>query len=120
MVMNRKGSSSLGCLTSVLIVVIVLYFAVLFGEPWMRYRQYQDKMKSSARFAVSIPDSVIRNRLVALADSLGLPNRAKRVRINRNEVRRRVTISAMYEETVNVPILGKRTLRFTPRAEERL
>lgn len=120
MVMSRKGSGSLGCLGSILILVVVLYFAVLFGEPWMRYRQFQDQMKTSARFAVSIPDSVIRVRLVALADSLGLPARAKRVKINRNPMRQRITITSSYEEILKLPILGERVWKFTPRAEERL
>ena len=119
MVANR-GSSSLGCLTSILILVIMIYVAVLFGGPWMRYRQFQDQMKTSARFAVTIPDSVIRVRLTSLADSLGLPRQAKRLRIVRNEMRQRITITSTYTETVKIPVLGPRVLRFTPRAEERL
>ncbi len=120
MVMNRRGSGSLGCLSSILILCVVLYIAVLFGEPWMRFRQYQDQMKTSARFAVSIPDSVIRVRLVALVDSLGLPRQAKRLRIDRNPVRQRIRISASYEETVKIPIIGDRVWKFNPKAEERL
>ncbi len=120
MVTNRRGSSSIGCLTSLLIVLVATYFALLFGKPWMRYRQFQDQMKTSARFAVTIPDSVIRIRLTSLADSLGLPTRAKRLVIDRNPARQRIRISASYEETVKIPVLGPRVWRFNPKAEERL
>lgn len=120
MVINRRGYGSLGCLSSILILVIAIYFVVLFGAPWMRYRQYQDQMKTSARFAVSIPDSVIRVRLVALVDSLGLPARAKRLRIDRNAERQRIRISATYEETIKIPVIGERVWKFNPKAEERL
>lgn len=117
---NDRGSGSLGCLSSILVLVVMIYLAVLFGEPWFRYRQYQDQMKTSARFAVTIPDSVIRIRLTSLADSLGLPRRAKRLKIERNGVRQRITISATYDEVIKIPILGPKTITFRPRAEERL
>lgn len=120
MVMTRKGNSSIGCLGSLIILAVMVYAAVLFGQPYMRFRQYQDQMKTSARFAVTIPDSVIRIRLTSLADSLGLPSRAKRLHITRNEMRQRITIRAAYDEIVKIPFLGPRVWHFAPRAEERL
>lgn len=122
MVTNREtqGGSALGCMSSIALLVVGVYLAVIFGQPWFRYRQFQDQMKTSARFAVTIPDSVIRIRLTSLADSLGLPRGAKKLSIVRNGLRQRITISVTYDEVVKVPLLGPKTITFRPKAEERL
>lgn len=117
---SRRGGSALGCLFSLVVVAAALFIAVQFGKPWFRYQQFHDVMKNQARYAVSLPDSVIRARLIASADSLGLPKEAKRLRIDRQRSPASITISSDYVEKVMVPLYGPFTIRFKPRAEEAL
>lgn len=116
----RRGTGSIGCLASLIIAAGVIFLAVQFGRPWFRYQQFRDVMKSSARYAVSLPDSVIRARLLATADSLGLPTSAKRFKIVRSRSPSNIVISSDYTETVVLPLLGPVVLHFKPRAEEAL
>jgi len=43
-VVNRRGSSRLGCLIVLLIVAVAAYLAVDFGEAYFRYYQFKDAM----------------------------------------------------------------------------
>jgi hypothetical protein len=71
-------------------------------------------MKQQARFARQFDDDAIRVRLASLADSLGLPDEAGRVRVRRTA--NRIEISASYEEIVELPLTA-RTFQFDPRVE---
>ncbi|MES2306418.1 MAG: hypothetical protein V4558_12960 [Gemmatimonadota bacterium] len=117
---SRRGAGSIGCLTTLVVVVAVIFLAVQLGKPWFRYQQFRDVMKSSARYAVSLPDSVIRSRLMASADSLGLPKDAKRLKIVRSRSPANITISSEYIENVKLPLYGLLKIHFNPRAEEAL
>lgn len=117
---SRRGAGALGCLATLVITAALVLLAVRFGQPWFRYQQFRDVMKSSARYAVSLPDSVIRARLVATADSLGLPKSARRVSVVRSASPAQIVISSEYSETVEVPLYGKVVVHFKPRAEEAL
>ena len=117
---SRRGSGTAGCLAWVALFAILIFLAVQFGKPWFRYQQFRDVMKSSARYAVALPDSVIRARLMSVADSLGLPKEAKRVTIHRSARPAVIEISSQYSEKVSLPLFGSVLLRFKPRAEEAL
>lgn len=108
------GRSSLGCLFTLLLLAAVLYFGINFGEVYWRYYEYQDAMKQEVRFARQIPDERIRLRLTALADSLGLPEEATNVNIDRSGTG--IVVSAQYTERVELPLFA-RAIRFRPRAE---
>ncbi|MGQ0767474.1 MAG: hypothetical protein ACT4OZ_17645 [Gemmatimonadota bacterium] len=108
---RRRGASKLGCLVGLLVAVAVLYFGFNIGEVWLRYYRYEDTIRQEARFARQNTDDEIRRRLAARADSLGLPDDASRVRIVRSG--NRITISADYEEIVELPGFV-RTFRFRP------
>ena len=116
----RRGGSTVGCLAWVLLAAALIFLAVQFGKPWFRYQQFRDVMKNSARYAVTLPDSVIRARLIGSADSLGLPKEAKRVTIKRSASPGQIVISAEYTERVVLPLYGPILIRFKPRAEEAL
>ena len=45
MVNQRRGSSSLGCLFTLLVLAAVLYFGINVGEVYFRYFQYKDAMR---------------------------------------------------------------------------
>jgi hypothetical protein len=83
----------------------------------LRYYRYEDAFKQQARFASQASDDQIRRRLASLADSLGLPEQAGRISVSRTGSR--ITISAEYEEHVELPLLV-RTFVFRPTASDGL
>lgn len=118
---DRAGKGGIGCLGTIVVFVLVIYFGSRFIPPWVRYEQFRDEMRSNAQFATTLTDSVIRLRLVAQADTLGLPSEAMRIVIRRRVGRpSTISISAEYTERVDLPILGIKLLHFKPKAEETL
>ncbi len=114
MVTGRRGASKLGCLFSLLVLVTFGYFAFNIGEVYFRYYAYQDAIEQEVRFAGTRTDDAIRRRLVAAADSLGLPEAAGQVQLRRSA--NRISISADYTEHVELPLFV-RPFRFRPSAE---
>ena len=114
MVRRRWGRSNFGCLLALLLSVTGVYFIVNVGEPYVRYYRYLDGMKQEARFSARFTDDDIQRRLAALADSLGLPESAGRVRVRRAS--NRISLSASYYERVEMPLIV-RDILFTPQAE---
>ena len=97
----------------------LVYYGIHFGEPWFRYYQLLDEMRSSARLAPTLSDAVIRRRLEAKVDELGLPDEAKKFQITRSGKPRKIVITTHYSETVVLPLFTH-TFIFTPTAEEPL
>ena len=115
---DRAGRGGLGCLFSIILLVVLGYLGTRFIPPYMRYGQFRDAMQADARFATTMADSLIRSGLVADVDSLGLPPEAKRIRIRRTSGRPpKISISAEYTERVTLPIFGVKELHFKPSAE---
>jgi hypothetical protein len=94
-------------------VVTAGYFGFNIGEVYFRFYRYKDAMAQEARFADTRDDATIRTRLSAVADSLGLPAEAGRVKIERNGGR--VTISSVYSEHIELPLFV-REFKFSPQA----
>lgn len=118
---DRRGKSNIGCLGTLALLVAGAYLAAQFLPPLMHYEQFLDSMRSNAQFATTLTDSSIRDRLMAQADSLGLPPEAKKVVV----LRRKgdpptITISTEYTERVYLPIFGVKLLHFAPKVEESL
>ena len=101
----RWGRSTLGCLFTMLIVVTICYFGVNVGKVFYRHYAFQDAMKQEARFASHRSDEEITSHLRALADSLGLPEGAKRVHVRRGD--RTIFIWSDYFETLELPGVAK-------------
>jgi hypothetical protein len=114
LVTRRAGSSSLGCLTSLLIVTAAIYFGVNIGEVYWRFYQFQDDMRQEAKFAAHSPTDVILARLRAQADSLELPPEAHLIDIQRSKTL--ITIDAEYTESLELPMYV-REVTFHPHAE---
>ncbi|MEA3246964.1 MAG: hypothetical protein U9Q74_12485 [Gemmatimonadota bacterium] len=113
MVSRRAGKSSLGCLASTLLVAAVAYFGVTLGQVLWDYYQFEDAMKQEVRFSSTRSDAVIKRRLEAFADSLGLPEAARNVHIKRsNKV---ILIWAEYYHNIELPGFVKE-IRFSPQA----
>ena len=114
MVSTRAGRTKFGCLLSLLLVVTAVYFIVNVGEPYLRYYRFLDGMKQEARFSARFSDEEIQRRLAALADSLGLPEAAGRIRVRRAS--NRISISTSYYERVEMPLIV-RDILFSPQAD---
>ena len=112
MVSQRRGTSRLGCLLGLLILVAVAYFGFNIGEVYVRFFRLKDAMVQEARFAHNRDDEAIRLRLAAVADSLGLPPEAGRMVIRREAAR--IIISTDYSEHVELPMFV-REFRFAPK-----
>ena len=111
---RRRGRSNLGCLAMLLIVIAVVYFGVTIGRVYLRYYEYQDAMVQEARFAAHNTNDVIVDHLRAKADSLGLPESAKRINIRRKPGV--IWIWADYIEEVEFPGIV-REISFEPRTQ---
>ena len=114
MVRSRRGSSSLGCLFALLLLSTAVYFGVNVGEVYFRYFKYKDAMRQEVRFASHNSDQVILRHLRAQADSLGLPEAAGEVTLQRDG--RHIEIESEYYEHIELP-LYVREVRFNPHAE---
>lgn len=116
MVTPRRGTSSLGCLVTLLFIAAVSYFGVNLAEVYWRYYQFRDDMQQEARFAQHSQTDSISLRLRASADSLGLPEAAGHVIIRRTS--NLISIESDYYERVEVPAYVQE-IHFHPRAEAR-
>ena len=75
---DRAGRAPLGCIGTLVLFGVFIYAVTKVGTPWLQYQQFRDEMHADAQFASSLPDSVIKNRVLLRADSLGLPPEAKK------------------------------------------
>ena len=114
MVNSRRGWSSLGCLITLLILAVVIYFGVGVGEQYLRFYRYQDEMRQQVRFAAHNSDLQIVRRLREQADSLSLPEAAGEVTVQRDD--RHITIDSEYYVQLELPLIVHE-VRFTPHAE---
>jgi hypothetical protein len=104
----------MGCLFSLLLLAAVVYFGMNVAEAYWRFYEFRDDIQQEVRFASHNANDVIAVRLHAIADSLGLPEAAGRVKIRRAQGY--ITIESDYDEPVELP--GHvRQLHFHPRAE---
>jgi len=114
MVTARRGSSSLGCLFTLLVLAAICYFGVNIGEVYFRYFQYKDAMRQEVRFAAHNNDAIIVRHLRDQADSLGLPDGARNVVVQRDG--RHIEIEAEYYDHIELP-LTVREVYLNPHAE---
>jgi hypothetical protein len=119
MVTRRRGASTIGCLFSILVVALIGYYGVNLGQVWWRYWELVDRMKSAARFSVTVSAPETLRRLQADVEEIGLPAEAKKFKIQRSTAPPSVTISTEYHEKVELPFLH-RTLTFKPTVTQRL
>ncbi len=111
---RRRGAGAVGCLFGLLVAAAIAYFAVNVGEVYLRRYRLEDAMRQEARFASRRTDAQIRQRLAALADSLDMPEGARRILIRRSG--RHIGISAEYYETIELPGIV-REVHMQPHAE---
>jgi hypothetical protein len=117
---NRRGRGVLGCLFPIVLLVAFIYVGVQLGRPWFAYRQFQDEMRSVAQLNEVLADTAMTRRISARADSLRLPQEAKRLSIRRLPDPPRLEIRSEYRQTVKLPLLGEKIITFKPSAVEPL
>jgi hypothetical protein len=114
---GRRGTSTLGCLFSLLLFAAALYYGVNIGGVYLRYYRLLDAMRFQANLAPNIDDEVISRRLSATADSL--LGRTPKFYISRVGRPSRIVIQTEYSEVVDLPLFHHRFV-LRPRAEEPL
>ncbi len=116
MVRARGGRLSLGCLFGLLLLTAALYFGFNVGEAYWRFFRYRDAMQQEVRFAHMHTDQAIARRLSLVAESLGLPDDARHLSIQRDDRRRHIALGAVYVERVELPGFV-RAFEFSAKAE---
>ena len=116
MVTSRSGKVGLGCLLVLVILAAAAYFGVNIGRTYWRFYQYKDAISQEIKFNADKPDSLLLAHLWAAADSLGLPEDAQQLKIERDTRARRIVISADYTEQIEFPLMVK-LISFHPRVE---
>ena len=114
MVRQRRGVNSLGCLLLMLLAAAAIYFGVNIGEHYFRFYQFQDAMRQEVKFAAHNSDALILRHLREQADSLGLPEAAGEVTLQRDN--RHITLESEYYVHIELPMMV-REVRFNPHAE---
>jgi hypothetical protein len=114
MVNSRRGFTSLGCLMMLLLAAAAVYFGFSIGEHYFAFFQYQDAMRQEVRFAAHNSDALILRHLRVRADSLGLPEAAGEVSLQRDG--RHIEVESEYYVHIELPLVV-REVRFNPHAE---
>ena len=116
---RTRGTSTLGCLVSLVVTFVVLYYGNRVGRVWWRYLELKDRMSQAARFAGSHTDQDILRELQGDVAEIGAPAEAAKFRIVRIEVPRAITIETAYSELIDVPLI-RRTIRLKLSVNQRL
>lgn len=115
---RRRGASTLGCLFSLLLMAVLLYYGVDIGRVFWKYYKLEDEMAQSARFASIRSDEEIIKHLIGVARDLELPPEAQRFRVRRTQNPSKVTIDTQYRITLELPF-HHRIVLLKPHAEVR-
>ncbi|HEU5478600.1 MAG TPA: hypothetical protein VFU90_02155 [Candidatus Tumulicola sp.] len=105
---------TVGCLTLILLLIILAYVGNAVGQVYWRTYRFQDAMTQQAKFAAGVADDTIIARLRAQADSLGLPPEAQRIHVRRTA--KGINIWSQYADSVFLPGMN-REVDFTVHAE---
>lgn len=117
---HRRGTSTTGCLVSLLVLVALLYYGVNIGELYLRYYRLVDAMQTQARVAAALDNGTIHRRIRDAIEEIGLPDEAtEQLTITRTPSPRVITIETRYSESVHLPLFDH-TFYFHPKATESL
>ena len=103
---REAGKGKVGCVIVLALLVLAVWVGKSVGAVYWRYYQMQDEVKSEAAFAPSLTDKTILERLVAQADTLGLPLGPDAWTITRTtRAPKQITITASYDDSVAFQVL---------------
>ncbi|MDQ2890484.1 MAG: hypothetical protein M3R65_08020 [Gemmatimonadota bacterium] len=80
---RRRGAANIGCLGWILIISILAYVGNHVSGPYVRYYRFKDAVAQQVRYATFRDDDGIRKEIWAAADSLGMPEPAYHVNVER-------------------------------------
>lgn len=83
-----------------LALAAVGYVGTHVGDPYFRYYRYRDAIAQRVRFAGVRSDSTIKKEIWAAADSIGLPEEAYRLSIDRDA--RQLHVTGHYDDQWSV------------------
>jgi hypothetical protein len=115
----RRGTSTTGCLVSLALLAVGVYYGVNIGRVYFRYYRLLDEMETQAQLAAALDDGTIRRRVQTVAQELGLPSEAQNVRVLRRASPRGIVIECAYRETVQLPLFNH-TFIFHPKVTQPL
>ena len=115
----RRGTSTTGCLVTLALLAVVVYYGVNIGKVYFRYYRLMDEMETQAQLAAALDDGTIRRRVQTVAQDLGLPGEAQNVRVARQALPRSIVIECAYRETVHLPFFNH-TFTFHPKVTQPL
>ncbi len=116
---TRDGKSRIGCLLTILMLILIVYTGVNVGQVYYRYWMVLDEMKTQARMAPGLTDDVIRRRVLQRIEELELPSEARTIRIRRTARPREIFIGTSWQDTLIFP-LYKHPIRLAPEARQPL
>lgn len=116
---DRRGKSRLGCIVTLLLIALGLYYGIPIGSVYFRYWRLNQEIKTQARLAPSIDNATIMRRIRRKVEELGLPDEAKEISIRRTLRPREIVIKTSYEETIELPFFNY-TLALTPEVKSPL
>jgi hypothetical protein len=105
---NRSGKTHLGCLFSLFILAVAVSVGIDVADVYWRYYRLQTFVKDQVTFAPELTDDVIRDRLIAYSDTLGVPLGRRDWTVRRTWSPKEFTISAQYRDTIRIEFLGLR------------
>ncbi len=116
--MVSPGRGRLGCLFSLLAVVLVIYYGLPIVRDYWNYYQLMDEMRTNARFGLTMTDEEMLRRLRLAVVQLDLPEDAKRFTIRRSRLPPTVSIRTQYRQQIELPF-HHRFITFRPSVEVR-
>jgi hypothetical protein len=114
----RRGTSRLGCLIWLGLLVGIIYFGMYAGQDLLDYYRLRDAMSQEGRFAARRTDQQIKDRLRLFADSVGLPLEAQDINIVRDE--NTIRIWTEYDQPLRLPFDIKKSVHLMPAVEEHI
>ena len=116
--MVSPGRGRLGCLFTLMIVVVGIYYGIPIVKDYWSYYRLVDEMRTNARFAQTMTDEEMMRRLRLAVVELDLPEDAKRFVIRRTKFPPTVAIRTQYRRQVELPF-HRRIITFRPSVEVR-
>jgi hypothetical protein len=116
--MVSPGRGRLGCLFTLMIVVVGIYYGLPIVKDYWYYYRLEDEMRTNARFAQTMTDEEMLRRLRLAVVELDLPEDAKHFVIRRSKSPPTVAIRTQYRQVIELPF-HRRIITFRPSVEVR-
>ena len=113
---NSRGKSNKGCLLTLLVLAVAIYYGIGAGGHVFRYARLVDEMRTQARLATNIDNATIQRRLLGKIEELNLPSEARRLTIRRTARPREIVIRTSYPVEFELPFYVY-THTFNPEAK---